>query len=366
MNYIEQIDEKRNFTDDFNTRLYDLVTDNQVIHQVLSDMLIRQRSLDIPHDLLPDFLLASDAIQIIKMSDLYPAKDIAQDLLEVDYLSDFEKIVKSQSLVTLYTDLAQLICDNTTANQYGVILKIRKIQNDCLIYVLPDIKQIKSYVKAFEKHDYAYVSFNRNQYENLAFNVYQEYTKYVSLKQMYQSIIDAVANKHLAEFDQKILHAIVDEIKMCQRDSIYNASLSSDVLKQLIVDDQQIAIKKFLNQAPLPLIQNDEVPEPPAITMLMPKLQFMCRELLLELLGVDDEHVLHENYISDDGITMIVVADLLAKWVSLHRKELAQLEDEYNVDITLLPKSSLKEIAAALDANIPLHLSSSIGFSPRH
>ena len=107
MNYIEQIDEKRNFTDDFNTQLYDLVTDNQVIHQVLSDMLIRQCSLDIPHDLLPDFLLASDAIQIIKMSDLYPAKDITQDLLEVDYLSDFEKIVKSQSLVTLYTDLAQ-------------------------------------------------------------------------------------------------------------------------------------------------------------------------------------------------------------------------------------------------------------------
>lgn len=231
---------------------------------------------------------------------------------------------------------------------------------------MPDIKQIKRYVKAFEKHDYTYVSFNQNQYENLAFNVYQEYTKYVSLKQMYQSMIETATNKHLAEFDQKILHAIADEIEMYQHDNIYNASLSSDTLKQLIVDDQQIAIKKFLNQAPFPLIQNDEVPEPPAITMLMPKLQFMCRELLLKLLGINDEHVLHENYISDNGITMIVAADLFAKWVSLHREELAQLEDEYNVDITLLPKSSLKEIAAALDANIPLHLSSSIGFSSRH
>lgn len=172
------------------------------------------------------------------------------------------------------------------------------------------------------------------------------------------------------EFDQKILDTIADEIEICQRDGIYNASLSSDVLKQLIVDDQQIAIKKFLNQAPFPLIQNGEVFEPPAITMLIPKLQFMCRELLLELLlellGIDDGHVLHENYISDDGITIIVVADLFAKWVSLHRKELAQPEDKYNIDITLLPKSSLKEIAAALDANIPLHLSSSIGFSPRY
>lgn len=346
------------------------MTDDQVIHQVLSDMLIRQRSLDIPYDLMPNFLLTSDAIQVIKMSDLYPAKDIAQDLLEVDYLSDFEKIVKSQSFVTLYTDLAQLICDNATADQSGVILKIRKIQNDCLIYVLPDIKQIKRYVKAFENHDYTYVSFSQNQYENLAFNVYEEYTKYVSLKQMYQSMIDTVANKHLAEFDQKILDTIADEIETCQRDGIYDASLSSDVLKQLIVDDQQIAIKKFLNQAPFPLIQNGEVSEPPAITMLIPKLQFMCRELLLELLlellGIDDGHVLHENYISDDGITIIVVADLFAKWVSLHREELAQPEDKYNIDITLLPKSSLKEIAAALDANIPLHLSSSIGFSPRY
>lgn len=367
MNYIEQINEKRHFTDDFDTRLHDLVTDNQVIHQVLSDMLIHQRSLDIPYDLMPDFLLASDAIQFIKMSDLYPAKDITQDLLEINYLADFENIVKSQSFVTLYTDLAQLICKNINADQYGVILKTKEIQNDCLICVLPDVKQIKKYIKALDDQDQTYVSFNQDHYhENLAVNIYEEYTKYFNLKQMYQKMIDAVASEHLAEFDQTILDAIEDDIQLCKRDNIYNASISSDELKQLIVNDQQITIKQFLNQAPFALIQNGDVPEPPKITMLLPKLQFMCRELLLELLGIEDAQVLYENFISDDGITAIVAADLFAKWVSLHRDELAQLEDKYDIDIVMLPKSSLKEIAVSLDHSIPLNLSSSIGFMPQN
>lgn len=367
MTYIEQINEKRRFTDGFDTRLHDLVTDNQVIHQVLSDMLIHQRSLDIPYDLMPDILLTSDAIQVIKMSDLYPAKDIAQDILKIDYLADFEKLIKSQSFVTLYADLAQLICDRVNADQYGVILKTQEIQNDCLIYILPDIKQIKKYVKALDDQDQTYVSFNQDHYhDSLAVNVYEEYTKYLSLKQMYQTMIDTVANEHLAEFNQTILDAIEDEIKLYKRDNICNAAVSSDALKQIIVDNQQIAIKQFLNQAPFALIQNGDVPEPPKFTTLLPKLQFTLRELLLELLGIGDEQILYTNYISDDGITAIVVADLFAKWVSLHREDLAQLEDAYNIDITLLPKSSLKEKAAAISYQLPCGLHSSIGFSPRH
>lgn len=366
MNYIEQINEKRHFTDDFDTRLYDLATDNKVIHQVLSDMMIHQRSLDIPYDLMPDFLLASDAIQIVKMSDLYSAKDIVQDMLQINYLADFEKLIKSQSFVTLHTDLAQLICNNVNADQYGMILKTQEIQNDCLIYILPDIKQIKKHVKALDDQDQTCVSFNQDHYhDSLAVNVYEEYTKYLSLKQMYQNMIDAVASEHLAEFDQNILDAIEDEIKLCKRDNIYNAAISSDALKQIIIDDQQIAIKQFLNQAPFALIQNGDIPEPPVITTLLPKLQFTLRELLLELLGIEDAQVLYTNYISDDGVTALIVADLFAKWVSLHREDLAQLEDKYNIDIMMLPKSSLKEIAAYLDSNIPLHLNSSIGFSSR-
>lgn len=366
MNYIEQINEKRHFIDDFDTRLYDLATDNQVIHQVLSDMLIHQRSLDIPCDLIPDFLLASDAIQIVKMSDLYPAKDVAQDILKINYLADFEKLIKSQSFITLYTDLAQLICNNVNTDQYGVILKTREIQNDCLIYIFPNITQIKKYVKESNAQDQIYVSFNEDHHhDDLAVNVYEEYTKYLSLKQMYQTMINAVASEHLAEFNQEILNAIEAEIQLCKRDNIYNAAVSSDILKQIIVDDQQIAIKQFLNQAPFALIQNGDIPEPLIITTLLPKLQFICRELLLELLGIEDDHILHENYISDDGIVAIVVADLFAKWVSLHREDLAQLEDKYCIDIVMLPKSSLKEIAVYLDSNIPLHLSSSIGFSSR-
>lgn len=367
MNYIEQINEKRHFTENFDTRLYELVTDNQVIHQALSDMLIHQRSLDIPYDLIPDFLLASDAIQVVKMRDLYPAKDVAQDILKINYLADFEKLIKSQSFVTLYSDLAQLICENVNTDQYGVILKTQEIQNDCLIYILPDIAQIKKYVKALDERDQTYVSFNQDHHhDNLAVNVYEEYTKYLSLKQMYQTMIDTVANEHLDEFNQQILDAIEDEIKLCKRDNIYNAAISSDALKQIIIDDQQIAIKQFLNQASFALIQNGDIPEPPAITMLLPKLQFTLRELILELLGIEDEQMLYANYISDDGITAIVVADLFAKWVSLHREDLAQLEDKYNIDIIMLPKSSLKEIAVYLDSNIPLHLTSSIGFSSRN
>lgn len=367
MNYVEQINEKRHFTDDFDARLYDLATDNQVIHQVLSDMLIHQRSLDIPYDLMPNFLLTSDAIQIVKMSDLYPAKDVAQDILKINYLADFEKLIKSQSFVTLYTDLAQLICENVNAGQYGMILKTQEIQNDCLIYILPDIKQIKKYVKALDEQDQTYVSFNQDRYnDNLVVNVYEEYTKYLSLKQMYQNMIDTVASEHLAEFDQNIFDAIKNEIKLCKRDNIYNAAVSSDALKQIIVDDQQIAIKQFLNQAPFALIQNGDIPEPSKITTLLPKLQLICRELLLELLGIEDDRILYENYISDDGIVAIVVADLFAKWVSLHREDLAQLEDKYDISIMLLPKSSLNEIAAALDHSIPLHFTSSIGFMSRH